>query len=747
MKNLLLELKQILQQATLIESVPEQMQRIVTGIGQVTGIDVCILYRRIKDGDLSLLASYGLSFGQTIVVPAGKGLVGMVVDSRRPLIIRKPAEHPHYLLIPGVNERAYQSFCGVPLVYSGRVVGAMVVQSVSEAAINEETEALLVTLASQLALMVMVSEPQHQQEQTNNNLKLNGLKGSPGIGIGKVRICYQDSLNDVPDTECDDISRTIGQWHELLDNVQSDLRDEKASLTPELGDNVQAIFQAYQMILMDPALIERIESEIRAGYSLPSALRRGIHYFAEFFDSMEDSYLKSRSDDIHQLGNKLFNRWLGENRPSLMVEGDERVVLAGSQVSVSEMAAVAMPNLAGIICQTGSTLSHTAVLANALGIPAVMGIGSLRELQPCDQAIVDGNAGQVIVRPTKAVLKEYNQLLHQEQRFRQELDSLHDQPAITRDGTIINLMTNTGLLADITPGLKSGAEGIGLYRTEIPFLIRESFPSEDEQVEIYRSVLESYANKPVYMRTLDIGNDKQLPYFTMDAEENPALGWRGIRFTLDNVHLLMIQVRAMLRAAEGLNNLHVLLPMVTSTSELMAFEQLLDDACEQLRLEGRAIERPKTGIMVEVPAAISQLPLWKDRIDFISIGSNDLSQYLLAVDRNNGRVACHHDSVHPAVLHELHRIVTFARSCELPVSLCGEMAADPVAVVLLLGMGVRKLSLSSAVLPRTKWLIRALTISLAEKALQQALSLDSPETIRTLVEQELASLGLKEVAR
>ena len=302
-------------------------------------------------------------------------------------------------------------------------------------------------------------------------------------------------------------------------------------------------------------------------------------------------------------------------------------------------------------------------------------------------------------------------------------------------------------MADITPGLKSGAEGVGLYRTEIPFMVRDSFPSEDEQVQVYERVLQAYAHKPVYMRTLDIGGDKQLPYFPIHHEENPALGWRGIRFTLDNIQLLMTQVRAMIRAAAGMDNLHILLPMVISSNELTTFKELLSDALTQLREEGISVCRPKVGVMVEVPAAISQIPLWAKHIDFISIGSNDLSQYLLALDRNNSRVADRYDHVHPAVIHEVKRIVDLAKTHQLPLSLCGEMAADPIAVVLLMAMGIRRLSMSAAKLPKIKYLVRTLTLEASESILKDVLLLESTEEIRSYVNNYLEQTGFNEYMR
>ncbi|MEZ5528830.1 MAG: putative PEP-binding protein [Porticoccaceae bacterium] len=276
-------------------------------------------------------------------------------------------------------------------------------------------------------------------------------------------------------------------------------------------------------------------------------------------------------------------------------------------------------------------------------------------------------------------------------------------------------------------------------------MVHDSFPSEEEQVNVYRQVLDAYRGKPVHMRTLDIGGDKPLPYFPVDNEANPALGWRGIRFTLDNSQLLMTQVRAMIRAAGNNDSLRILLPMVSSTSELDDFVEVFSDALCQLQSEGFDVVRPKLGVMIEVPAAISQIPFWADKLDFVSIGSNDLSQYLLAVDRDNPRVSGRYDHVHPAVLMEIRRTLQLAGAHNLSVSICGEMASDPVAVVLLLGIGMRTLSMSAAKLPQVKWLIRTLPVSTAEQLTKQAFGCPYPAQIRSLVREELESLGLHDL--
>ena len=744
MNNAIQKLTEIVQEVALVDSPSEQVQLLVDSISDSIAIDVCSLYRLNENSEMVLLASHGLASSENVRIPAGKGLVGLVARSRHPVNLADAASHPDFFYIPRTEEEKFRSFCGVPLVHYGDVIGVLVVQSRLEQQLSDEAEAFLVTLASQLALIIG-SIPASKTDMSAINLRAVGIKGAPGIGVGLTRLCITNELDNVPDAECDDIDAAIQQWHALKASVKEDIAAEQAALGGKTSDSISAIFDSYQMLLASDSLTQKVESEIRAGHWLPGALRLSIHYFSEMFRAMDDPYLKARYEDIQHLGNKLYNAWRGNHPQQEDIPPGQSVVLVSAQVSVSDIANVPTGQLAGIVCFEGSSLSHTSVLASAMGVPAVMGMGSLKGLQSNELIIVDGNEGQVILHPSDMVADEFRNLIHEEALFRKQLDTLRDQPAETTDGVRIRMFANTGLLADITPGLKNGAEGVGLYRTEIPFMVRDSFPSEDEQLQVYERVFAAYVGKPVYMRTLDIGGDKHLPYFPIGHEENPALGWRGIRFTLDNIQLLMTQVRAMIRAADDSGDLHILLPMITSTGELDKFRELLADACDQLSTENQLIQPPKVGVMIEVPAAISQIHVWKDKIDFISIGSNDLSQYLLALDRNNARVASRYDHVHPAVLHEINRVVEIAKHNKLPLSICGEMSSDPVAVALLLGMGVRQLSMSAAKLPRIKWLIRSVSIDQMEELLDQALLLDKVEAIRSLVTDALADAGLNEL--
>jgi phosphoenolpyruvate-protein phosphotransferase len=745
-KNVILELTRLQKEVLELASPAEQVRKIVDSISEIVGTDVCTLYLADKNGDMVLMASHGLAQTGITVIPQGRGLVGLVATNRHSINIAKAIDHPSFYYVEGTQEERFQSFCGVPLVRYGKVIGVLVVQRVEPEALSQESEAFLVTISSQLALIVADMPVMLQGGLTNTYVR--GVKGSSGIGIGLGVLCDHGDLYSVPDEPCPDIPAALKEWRELLDHVQLEIKREEGALSSMLSDSVSSIFKTYASLLADQALIQKVETEIRNGNWLPGALRKSIQYFADLFAAMEDPYLRARQEDIHHLGNKLFRTLQGTHNPQLQsIAQIDHVVLVGDQVSVSDIAAVPSDKLVGIICFAGSSLSHTAVLANALGVPAVMGVGTLKNLRNRERFIVDGNSGQIVRYPNDMLVNEFQRVIDEEMQLTSKLATLRDLPAVTPDGFGVRLFTNSGLLADLSPGLKHGAEGIGLYRTEIPFMVRDSFPSEDEQVVVYTQVFNFYEGRPVYMRTLDVGGDKQLPYYPIDNEENPALGWRGIRFSLDNIQLLMTQVRAMLRAAGTQGDLHILLPMISTAEELNDFNQLLNEALQQLQQEQHAVKRPKVGVMIEVPAAISQLPFWSTRIDFVSIGSNDLSQYLLALDRNNARVANRYDHIHPAVIHELYRVVGIAREYNIPLSLCGEMGSDPLAVILLLGMGVSTLSMSATKLPRIKYLIRSIPQQRAATILQQCLTLDNAQDIRALLHSTLLKLNLHELIK
>jgi phosphotransferase system enzyme I (PtsP) len=414
----------------------------------------------------------------------------------------------------------------------------------------------------------------------------------------------------------------------------------------------------------------------------------------------------------------------------------------GEEISAARIADVPVGQLAGIVCTHGSVVSHTAILARALGIPAVMGLGALSigNLEGSEM-VVDGYQGRVIIQPSRAVRAEFQRLVKSAKKLSVELEALRHLPAETADGARIALYANTGLLSDIAPSLESGAEGIGLYRTEFAFMVRQSFPSEEEQYQAYRAFLEAFAPQPVTMRTLDIGGDKTLSYFPIE-EENTFMGWRGIRLMLDHPEIFLTQLRAMLRANAGMGNLRILLPMISRYKEVDEAYALLECAYRDLQEEEQPAAMPLLGAMLEVPAALYQIENLARRVDFFSIGTNDLTQYLLAVDRSNAHVAGLYDTLHPAVLKVVYEGVQQAHCCAKPISVCGEIAGDPLGVILLLGMGVDALSMAAPSIPRVKWVIRAFTQSHAQELLKQVLSMEDSAEIRQFLRRTLEEVGL-----
>ncbi|MGK0500605.1 MAG: phosphotransferase system enzyme I (PtsI)/phosphotransferase system enzyme I (PtsP), partial [Oceanicoccus sp.] len=634
-KNSMLELNRIIHGAAQAASTQEQVQLIVDAISDVIATDVCSLYRQTGDKEMALIASHGLAKGHPFIIPANQGLVGRVAQSRHSINVIDPEELPDYYYVAGSNEEQFHSFCGVPLVHRGDVIGVLVVQSRRAESLATEQEAFLTTLAMHLALL-LASLPTllSQQARPLQNDYRQGISGAPGIAIGSASVRQAAGLAMVIESNGENSDDELAHWSRLKATVIDELKRERQVVEQTLGDNLAAVVDAYQMLLGDPSFGAHITDAINTGKSLPWALKQTVSYFSELFKAMDDPYLRARHEDIEQLGDKLYLAWLGSDSTVAEIDNESAIILVGHQLSVSDIVSLPAERLAGIVCSAGAALSHISVFANALGIPAVMGVGEL-PLHSGEQLIIDGDNGLVVIAPSDAVTAEYQSIIKSQRAFAQSLQADHDLPAITTDGIRVTLLANSGLQADLMPGLKQGAEGIGLYRTEIPFMIRQSLPSEADQIAVYREVINAYQDKPVYIRTLDIGADKPLPYLPVVEEENPALGWRGIRFTLDNLQLLMTQFRAIMRAAAGQDNVHLLLPMIGSTSELDKCIELLDESLRQLLAEGETVCRPRLGIMVEVPSSIPLLPFWRKKLDFISIGSNDLSQYLLALDRNS----------------------------------------------------------------------------------------------------------------
>ncbi|HAR09264.1 MAG TPA: phosphoenolpyruvate--protein phosphotransferase, partial [Cobetia sp.] len=468
---------------------------------------------------------------------------------------------------------------------------------------------------------------------------------------------------------------------------------------------------------------------IREGQWAPGALADVVRRHVQYLERVDDDYLRERAADVRDLGRRVLAH-LQEESPRLPEHYPQGAILIGDEISVALLGEVPRDRLGGLISVRGSSNSHVAIIARAMGIPLVSGMIDL-PLPRLDGAplVLDGHRGRVFVRPGPELVAHYQSQIDEEKALAALLEHEQDLPSVTPDGHAMTLMVNTGLTVDTVASLKTRIGGVGLYRTEVPFMITERFPGEQEQTRLYREQLESFAPLPVVMRTLDIGGDKDLPYFPIE-EANPFLGWRGIRVTLDHPEVLMVQLRAMLRASQGLDNLELLLPMVTNVDEVDDTLKLIERAIIELGEEGVEVRRPRLGVMLEVPATLYQLKALAARVDFFSVGSNDLTQYLLAVDRNNPRVADLYDSCHPAVLSALHRLAAESSELNVPTSVCGELAGDPAGALLLMGMGFRVLSMNGPNLPRVRAAIRRVSREAAAELVEQTLALDTPAEVR-----------------
>jgi phosphotransferase system, enzyme I, PtsP len=570
---------------------------------------------------------------------------------------------------------------------------------------------------------------------------VQGVPAASGVAIGTVALLDPFAeLASIPDREVQDLIAEESTFRTAVADVRKELSETIERLDPTVGKDVRALFEVHIMLLGDDVLVSDTVERIRAGNWAFGAWRDAIAEYAHVFEQMEDRYLRARADDIREIGQRVLIR-LQAKIPEPR-RFPKRCILMGETLGIAEIAAVPSGQLAGIVCMRGSALSHTAILARALGIPAVVSLASLPSghLDGSEMA-VDGNEGRIYVRPSHKVLEAFQQRIDDEKALSGRLTALRDLPAETPDGVRVPLYANIGLVSDIAAAQNSGAEGVGLYRTEYPFLLRDAFPVEDEQYQIYRELLETFAEKPVTLRTLDVGGDKLLPYFSV-PEDNPFLGCRGIRFSLDHPEIFLIQLRAMLRANAGLNNLHVLFPMISTVGEVDEGLGLLARAHRELVEEGQASTEPRVGVMIEVPSAVYIAAALSKRVDFLSVGTNDLTQYLLAVDRNNAQVTTPYDGMHPAVLTAIDHVVKVAHAQQKPVSVCGEMAGDPAGALLLLGMGVDALSMSPASLSRIKLVIRTFPLRRARELLVAALGMEDGFAIHRLLNGSLKEAGL-----
>ncbi|SEI74618.1 phosphoenolpyruvate--protein phosphotransferase [Azotobacter beijerinckii] len=746
-------LRKIVQEVNAAKDLKTALGIIVQRIRETMRSQVCSVY--LLDPETNrfvLMATEGLnkrSIGKVSMAP-NEGLVGLVGTREEPLNLENAADHPRYRYFAETGEERYASFLGAPIIHHRRVMGVLVVQQKERREFDEGEEAFLVTMSAQLAGVIAHAEATGsisglgRQGKGIQEARFVGVPAAPGVAVGKAVVVLPPAdLDVVPDKPAGNVPAELALFGNALEAVRTDIRALSVKLATQLRPEERALFDVYLMMLDDASLGSEVQRVIRTGQWAQGALRQVVNEHVKRFEMMDDAYLRERASDVKDLGRRLL-AYLQQARQQAMVYA-ENTILVSEELSPAMLGEVPEGKLAGLVSVQGSGNSHVAILARAMGIPTVMGAVDLpySKMDGID-LIVDGYHGEVYTNPSELLRQQFAELVEEERQLTQGLDALRELPCETLDGHRLPLWVNTGLLADVARAQERGAEGVGLYRTEVPFMNNERFPSEKEQLAIYRDQLSAFHPLPVTMRTLDIGGDKALSYFPI-KESNPFLGWRGIRVTLDHPEIFLVQTRAMLKASEGLNNLRILLPMISSVHELDEALHLIHRAWGEVRDEGTDVPMPPIGVMIEIPAAVYQTRELARMVDFLSVGSNDLTQYLLAVDRNNPRVADLYDYLHPAVLQALNKVVQDAHAEGKPVSICGEMAGDPSAAVLLLAMGFDSLSMNATNLPKVKWLLRQITLGKARELLGQLMAIDNAQVVHSTLQLALRNLGLGRV--
>ena len=744
---MLSSLRTIVQEVNSARSLSEVLAIIVKEVRDAMSAGVCSVYLFDEsDQNYVLMATEGLrqeSIGK-VRMAMREGLVGLVAAKEEPLNLQDADQHPNFAYFEETGEAPFHSFLGVPIIHHRKVLGVLVLQQETRRRFASEEEAFVVTVCAQLSGAIAHAEATGALRQLasagrgkSKEAVFPGIPSSSGVGIGRVVLVTSSSdLKMVPERLTDNPSAEVKLFREALKATKRDMRNLGNGLSGKLSAEEFALFEVYIRLLDDRVLINEVISAIKLGQAAPSAWSTVILKHVRTFQKMDDPYLRERAADVNDLGVRVLEYLQAKDKDRAPMP--RRIVLVGEDLSATALADIPVHRLVGIISLKGSSNSHMAIVGRALGIPTVMGAINLPwvELEG-QELIVDGSTGDVISRATRSVRRHYVQRQREEKLFNKDLEKLRDIPCHTPDGIRFALWVNTGLRQDTARSLKSGAEAVGLFRTEIPFLMRTSFPTEDEQIEIYREQLSDFAPRPVTMRTLDIGGDKDLPYFPIE-EENPFLGWRGIRISLDHPEIFLVQIRAMLRASEGINNLRIMLPMISNVPELDRALQLIERAYQELtQEEGYTIKRPLIGAMIEVPAAVYQVKEIGRRVDFMSVGTNDLTQYLLAVDRNNPRVADLYHTLHPSVLRALKQIYDQASSVNCQLSICGEMAGDPLSTVILLGLGYETFSMSASSLLRVKSILLNVSRKDAKLLSKKALKMSSSKEIITFLAQSL----------
>jgi phosphotransferase system enzyme I (PtsP) len=718
----------------------ERLDRIVRQIASNMVAEVCSAYVLRSDGVLELYATEGLNPEAVHLsqLKMGQGLVGTIAASAQPLNLSDAQAHPAFRYLPETGEEIYHSFLGVPILRAGRTLGVLVVQNKTSRTYREDEVEALETTAMVIAEMIATGE---LKKITKPGLELDLTRAitiagdgyNEGIGLGHVvlhepRVVVTNLLNDDADSEVRRLAESLGSLRVSIDDMLS--RRDVASE----GEH-REVLETYRMFAHDQGWVRRMEEAIHNGLTAEAAVEKVQSDTKARMMRLTDPYLRERMHDFDDLANRLLRQLTGYSGRAMGEGLPSDAIIFARAMGAAELLDYPRDRLRGLVLEDGAITSHVVIVARAMGIPVVgQATGAVALAENGDPIIIDGDDGQVHLRPMPDVLNAYEEKVKLRARRQEQFRALRDVEPVTKDGKRISLMMNAGLMVDLPQLVESGADGIGLFRTELQFMIASTMPKLEEQETFYRNVIKQAEGRPVTFRALDIGGDKVVSYFRSHEEENPALGWRAIRLSLDRPGLLRTQLRALLRASAE-SELKMMLPMVTEVAEIHAVRDLLQKEVQHLSKFGHSLPRKlQFGAMLEVPALMWQLDELMAEVDFVSVGSNDLFQFAMAADRGNARVGDRFDMLGRPFLRMLRDIVRAAERNHTPLTLCGEMASKPLPAMALIGLGFRSVSMTATAIGPVKAMLLALDANNLARELHAALDdTRSNESIRTLL--------------
>jgi len=704
----------------------EKLEKIVSIVASELLADSCSIYIMRAGIVLELFATVGLNENLTRMTRfnIGEGIVGDIAANSRPLILADAHAHPKFKLIPNLGEETLHSFAGVPITRGGSLSGVLTIQNKTKRLYKNDEVETLQTIAMILAEMIHAGEiiDRNALVSPNNTdsffTKISGISLNPGLAEGEA-LLHHPSVK-ITNLIADDYRRELHRFDDAVFAMNRSL--EKLAQGASGNDtDYNEILEAYQMFAKDRGWLNKIRDLITNGLTAEAAVERSQTKLRQRINQINDLYLREHLWDFEDLSNRLLKHLAGDQETPRKT--NKNIILFARSMGAAELLDYEKANVSGLILEEGMHTAHVAIVARALGIPVVTRVPNiLAQVQPGDPVLLDGDSGKIYIRPNISARQAFDaQLLIRAQNEKKAKEAL-DKPSVTKDGIKVSLKINAGLLNDVRRIQEVRAEGVGLFRTEIPFMIEEIFPSVDKQTQLYQDIISNTGNHDIIFRTLDIGGDKILPYLQRPEDDNPAIGWRAIRIGLDRPVILRQQIRALLRASEK-KSLHLLFPMVADEREFLDASEIVKLELKRERKNNRSLpNRIYLGLMIEVPSLAFRLPEFLPHVDFVSVGSNDLFQFFYAADRNNPYLAKRYDTLSPAFLSLLKTLCDQAKAARKPISVCGEMASDPLGALALMALGYETLSMNPGSVGLIRRLVRSADVAKTARFLMNQLS-------------------------